>query len=184
MGRIKRSFTSVTTMSNSNTSVIIRNWGKTDFPAVRDILQKTWTDTYSAFIPQEDLDAYLLNTYNDEQLQKLFDDSNCSCFLVEIEGVPRAWMRTQIATSESRFYISSLYVLPGIQGYGIGKKLLDVAIELARSNNFDRIYLGVMKQNLKALAWYEHYGFIFDTESPFRLHNTEVMHLIGYKPLT
>ena len=80
-----------------------------------------------------------------------------------------------------KFFISSLYVLPEFQGYGIGKKLLLQAEEIAAKLKHDKVWLGVMKDNIKALEWYRKIGFQFVEEEPFKMGETEVMHLIGYK---
>jgi len=80
-----------------------------------------------------------------------------------------------------KFFISSLYVLPELQGYGIGKKLLVKAEEIAAKLKYEKVWLGVMKDNVKALEWYKKIGFQFVEEEPFKMGDTEVLHLIGYK---
>ena len=82
-----------------------------------------------------------------------------------------------------KLYISSLYVLPEFQGFGVGKKLLNEAYRIAAAKGFSKIWLGVMKQNVKSLDWYKSLGFVFVEEEPFQMGSTEVMHLIGYKIL-
>ena len=74
-----------------------------------------------------------------------------------------------------------MYVLPKYQGFGLGKKLLNEAYRIAKEKHFNKVWLGVMKQNVKSLEWYQNLGFIFDEEEPFQMGSTEVMHLIGYK---
>jgi ribosomal protein S18 acetylase RimI-like enzyme len=53
--------------------------------------------------------------------------------------------------------ISRLYVAPGRQRQGIGKRLLDAAI--ARHPNCDTIRLVVEAENAKGIAFYEREGF-------------------------
>lgn len=62
--------------------------------------------------------------------------------------------------------IFSIAVLPGLQGKGIGKKLLDYAIDLARSGKIGRISLEVRKNDLKVIRFYENAGFKFTDELP------------------
>jgi ribosomal protein S18 acetylase RimI-like enzyme len=45
------------------------------------------------------------------------------------------------------------------------------------------IWLGVMVQNVDALAWYRKLGFIFEREEPFTMGKTTVPHLIGFKKI-
>ena len=58
------------------------------------------------------------------------------------------------------------------------------AEETAVKLKHDKVWLGVMKDNAKALEWYKKLGFQFVEEEPFKMGNTEVLHLIGYKFIT
>ncbi|MEJ5261664.1 MAG: GNAT family N-acetyltransferase [Ignavibacterium sp.] len=158
----------------------IREWSVEDFAAVRKILLETWLDTYT-FIPEEDIRYHLEKFYSIEKLQQLSIDPNTVCFIAEVDKKPVGWMKLYDNEDQKRFYISSLYVLPAFQGYGIGKKLLEKAQSIARKKKYDRVWLGVMKDNYKALMWYEKNDFHFVEEEPFQMGKTTVIHLIGYK---
>ncbi len=160
--------------------IVIRHWLKSDFKEVRNILFQTWSDTYS-FIPKDDILFHLEKNYCEEKLNLLYTDSNTQCFISEYDGSAVGWMKLFDNTSQIRFYLSSLYILPNYQGLGIGKLLLEKAGEIARLKNYDRIWLGVMKDNTKAYEWYINKGFNFVEEEPFQMGNTKVLHLIGYK---
>ena len=160
-------------------NINIRTWQKSDFPIVRKILLDTWLDTYSSFIPVEDINGYLESTYNEEKLKLILENQDSPGFIIESGIKPLGFMRISISKTENRFYISSLYVLPEYQGLGLGKSLLSKAVEEAAVRGYTNIYLGVMKQNVKSLKWYKNHGFIFNEELPFQMGNTSVPHLIG-----
>ncbi len=160
--------------------ITFRNWTKEDFQNVRNILLVTWKDTYH-FIPEKDIITHLENYYSEAKLLELFNNPDTMGILAEIEKTPVGWMKLFSDQPTERFYVSSLYVLPEFQGYGIGKKLLLKTEAIASKLNHDKIWLGVMKDNIKALEWYKKIGFHFVEEEPFKMGNTEVMHLIGYK---
>jgi ribosomal protein S18 acetylase RimI-like enzyme len=111
----------------------------------------------------------------------MLDDPFTKGILAEVESKPVGWMKLYHNNLEKKFFVSSLYVLPGYQGYGIGHKLLDESYRIAKEKHFNRVWLGVMKQNVKSLDWYTKLGFVFVEEEPFQMGSTEVMHLIGYK---
>jgi len=161
-------------------NVLIRNWCEKDFPAVRKILLETWLDTYT-FIPEEDIRFHLEKFYSIKKLKQLIVDSNTNCFIAEVNESPIGWMKLYNNEDQKRFYVSSLYILPDYQGYGIGRKFLEAAESLAGKMNYDRIWLGVMKDNIKALNWYKKIGLNFTEEEPFQMGKTSVIHLIGYK---
>lgn len=160
--------------------IIIRSWIKSDFKSVRKILLETWLDTYR-FIPEEDIRYHLEKFYSEEKLNILFIDPYTQCFISESNGEPAGWIKLYENRSQKRFYLSSLYILPKYQNKGIGRLLTNKAIEIARQKNYDRIWLGVMKDNIKALEWYKKNDFNFIEEEPFQMGKTTVMHLIGYK---
>lgn len=53
--------------------------------------------------------------------------------------------------------------------------------EIAAKLKYDKVWLGVMKDNLKALDWYQKIEFQFVEEEPFKMGETEILHLTDYK---
>ena len=164
-------------------SVVIRPWERVDLEDVRRITWETWLATYAGFIPIEDLRTYFDEHYSLPALQELAGRENVSGIVAVVEGVVAGYLKTQAAREEGRFYVSSVYVLPGHQGKRLGTRLMQEAEALARRAGFDRIWLGVMVQNLGALEWYRKTGFQFVEEAPFTMGKTTVNHLIGYRVL-
>jgi len=162
------------------TEINIRNWTKEDFPIVKEILLTTWKDSYS-FIPDKDIKIHFENFYCKDCLIEMINDPYTIGTLAEANSVPVGWMKLFEDHINKKLYVSSLYILPEYQGYGIGHKLLEESYKIAREKHFSKVWLGVMKQNVKSLEWYKKLGFIFDEEEPFQMGFTEVMHLIGYK---
>ncbi|MCK7519164.1 MAG: GNAT family N-acetyltransferase [Ignavibacteriales bacterium] len=115
------------------------------------------------------------------KLLELFNNHLVKGILADLENKSVGWMKLYNDELADKFFISSLYVLPEFQGYGIGGKLLQKAEETAIKLKHDKVWLGVMKDNVKALEWYRKIGFQFVEEEPFKMGETEVMHLIGNK---
>jgi len=161
--------------------ILIRPWRRADFPAVRKILWETWSAAYSAFIPLEDLKAYLESTYRIDALSEIYDNPHVRGFIAEADGEAVGYARTQFHRDEKRIYLASLYILPGFQGTGIGGRLLRAAEDEALANRLKELWVGVMAQNVHAGRWYERRGFHFVLEEPFRMARTTVPHRIGYK---
>jgi hypothetical protein len=40
-----------------------------------------------------------------------------------------------------------------------------------------------MSENIPSVNWYKSLGFIFEKEEPFKMINTKVNHLIGWKEI-
>ena len=56
-------------------------------------------------------------------------------------------------------YLAELYVVPQRRGHGIGRRLMEAAIELARSRGADTMDLGTGDDDVAARALYESLGF-------------------------
>jgi len=165
---------------NTKANINLRNWTKEDFPIVKNILLITWKNTYT-FIPEKDILSHFEKHYSEERLIEIFDDPFSNGIIAEVNSVPAGWLKLFEDHINKKFFVSSLYVLPEFQGFGLGKKLLNEAYRIAKEKRFSKVWLGVMKQNVKSLEWYQNLGFIFNEEEPFQMGSTQVMHLIGYK---
>jgi len=56
-------------------------------------------------------------------------------------------------------YLAELYVVPAARGHGLGRALMDAAIELARGEGADYMDLGTAETDVAARALYESLGF-------------------------
>lgn len=56
-------------------------------------------------------------------------------------------------------HLAELYVVPALRGRGIGRALLDAAMELARGRGADHMDLGTSVDDVAARALYESAGF-------------------------
>lgn len=53
--------------------------------------------------------------------------------------------------------LKSLFLMPGTQGTGLGRRLLEAALP-----DDEPTYLWVMTENIRAVRFYEHHGFVAD----------------------
>jgi ribosomal protein S18 acetylase RimI-like enzyme len=164
-------------------TIPLRRWLRSDLPAVQRLLLDTWLDAYGSFIPREDLAGYLQAHYSQAKLEALFGDPDVTGMVAEVEGVVVGYAKLYHARAEQRFYVHQLYILPGKQGLGLGRRLMACAEERAREVGADRIWLGVMVKNAQAVGWYKKLGFAVTETSPFVMGSTTVDHYIGYLPL-
>lgn len=54
-----------------------------------------------------------------------------------------------------------MYLLPEARGIGLGRKLIELCLEVAREKGFKRIYLETMPELVSAIKMYEKFGFEF-----------------------
>ena len=64
-----------------------------------------------------------------------------------------------LSTSGLECYLAELYVVPDMRGQGLGRALMEEAIEVARREGADYIHLGTSEDDVAARALYEKLGF-------------------------
>ena len=67
--------------------------------------------------------------------------------------------RPSIWTHGLECYVAEMYVIPDRRGEGLGRALMEEAIELARREGADYMDLGTSEDDVAARALYESLGF-------------------------
>lgn len=75
------------------------------------------------------------------------------------DGVAVLRFRPAIFTEALECYLAELYVVPDLRGRGLGRALLEAAIDLARREGADHMDLGTSEDDVAARALYESAGF-------------------------
>jgi len=75
------------------------------------------------------------------------------------DGLAVLRFRPQIWSQALECYLAELYVVPERRGHGLGRALMEAAIELARAEGADYMDLGTGEDDVAARALYESLGF-------------------------
>lgn len=75
------------------------------------------------------------------------------------EGLAVLRFRAAIFADARECYLAELYVVPARRGQGLGRALVQGAIELARERGAEQMDLGTSEQDRAARALYESLGF-------------------------
>jgi ribosomal protein S18 acetylase RimI-like enzyme len=75
------------------------------------------------------------------------------------DGLAVLRFRPGIWTAGLECYLAELYVIPDRRGQGLGRALMEAAIELARREGADHMDLGTSEDDVAARALYESLGF-------------------------
>ena len=152
---------------------LVRRAMPTDAAAVRDIAAVTWRDTYVGIIPESVQDEIIARFYHPTVLADQMVRAG-SVFLVAERPAGAGESDRAGATSghnlvafcqatrlDDRVEVDRLYVLPGWQGRGIGRTLLETAIALAVDADAGLVVtVNAEAENKKARAFYERLGFV------------------------
>ena len=82
------------------------------------------------------------------------------------DGLAVLRFRPSIWTKGLECYLAELYVVPDERGHGLGRALMEAAIELARSEGADYMDLGTGEHDVAARALYESLGFTNNEGKP------------------
>jgi GNAT superfamily N-acetyltransferase len=77
-----------------------------------------------------------------------------------------------VSTAEGRpaCWLEDMVVQPEHRRFGLGSRLLQHAIDFARSNSISRITLLTDRSNESAIRFYQRHGFGSSEMTPLRLH--------------
>src|SRR5215218_2370581 len=75
------------------------------------------------------------------------------------DGLAVLRFRLALWTEGLECYLAELYVVPEQRGHGLGRALMEAAIELARAEGADGMDLGTSQGDVAARALYESLGF-------------------------
>lgn len=129
-----------------------------DSQAISDLLLAAFGEFKSEYMPG----AFEYTTPNAEIVHGRFDEGP---LWVAMDGDVMVGTVSGLPEPE-RFYIRSMAVKPGIQGCGIGKKLLDLLEGHAHEQGFKRLYLYTTYVLPAAQRLYEKNGFYVLRETP------------------
>jgi ribosomal protein S18 acetylase RimI-like enzyme len=82
------------------------------------------------------------------------------------EGFAQLRFRPSVYAKTLDAYLEELYVVPSMRGQGLGRALLEAAMETARDEGATRMDLGTSEADIAALGLYESAGFTNREGSP------------------
>jgi len=146
-----------------------------DAALLADISCKTFYDTYHAYNTKEDMEMFLLEHFNLELvIKELNNTDNIFLLVYDNEQLCGYAKLSETKTPDqlkniSALEIARIYSIKEKIGKGVGKILIEGCISIARKKNKKMIWLGVWKQNPRAIAFYQKNGFEIFSEQDFVL---------------
>lgn len=151
-------------------NLLINECSLKDVENIKYISEKTFYETFAEENTKEDIERYIKENLSYEQLKGEIENGGSKFFLVISNNNVVAYMKINFDKAQTEIghpntlEVQRIYVLQECKGKQIGKKLIEKAIEIARNNNLNYIWLGVWEHNINAIKFYEKQGFKkFDT---------------------
>ena len=130
----------------------VREMGVGDLRAVQEVARITWAETYRGIIPEDEQASFMDHAYSQESLKHRMETG---VFLVAVqdgEVVGFADFDPDSGKPEE-VEMAALYVLPEMQGRGVGTRLLEAGI--GRFGSASLLTLRVARDNLGGRRFYE-----------------------------
>ncbi|HWK02567.1 MAG TPA: GNAT family N-acetyltransferase [Puia sp.] len=155
-----------------NSTLSIRLAELDDLNTIGWLAQQTWPATYGETQSAEQL-QYMLNLfYSPAALRRLILEEKHSFLLVELEEEPIGFASWGALAEPGVYKLHKLYVLPGTQGKGTGKAMLQFIYSAIRGARALRLNV---KRDNKAIFFYEKMGFVVIGEEDIDIGNNYQM---------
>lgn len=155
---------------------------KSELISIQDLAYATWPETFQEILTKEQITYMLSWMYDLKVLEEQIDKGHLFYIYFENE-IPTGFIGIELhCPDEKTLKIHKLYVLPNAQGLGIGKKLIQKAIEIGEEHQIENLVLNVNRFN-KAVAFYQKFGFNIDYEEDIDIGNNYLMEdfVMSYK---
>jgi diamine N-acetyltransferase len=160
-----------------------------NLPQLQEISCETFNETFKDQNSLENMNAYLERAFNVNRLEKELSTINSHFFFVYFNNEVGGYLKvnTQEAQSENMgedsLEIERIYVRGKFQKLGLGKYLINKAIEIAVEQGKNKIWLGVWEKNENAIAFYKKIGFVQAGTHSFHMGDEEQIDFIMIKTL-
>lgn len=149
--------------------ITIREANKDEAALIAKISRSTFQETFGPVNTEKDMQLFLDEQFTMQQLVEEVGKPGHRHFLAWYQDQPAGYLFIKYRShpallTDAAIEISRIYCLAAFQGKGIGKALMLEAMKEGRTNDCSTVWLGVWKENKKALTFYQSFGFdIFGT---------------------
>ncbi|MCM3677157.1 GNAT family N-acetyltransferase [Peribacillus simplex] len=160
-----------------------------DSRKLQEISYETFNETFKHQNSPENMNVYLERAFNLKQLEKELSNISSQFFFVYFDNEVAGYLKVNTNDAQSEemgaesLEIERIYIKKKFQKHGLGKYLLNKAMEIAMESNKKKIWLGVWEKNENAIAFYKKLGFVQTGAHSFFMGDEEQMDLIMTKTL-
>lgn len=155
----------------------IREATKEDAVLIADLSRQTFYDTFAADNTKEDMDLFLNKQFTRGRLILEVGAPENTFLLAHLDKEVAGYVKLRESKqpkslgTKNALEIARLYAATAMVGKGVGKALMQASIDIAKARGKEVIWLGVWERNLRAIAFYQKWGFEKFDEWDFLLGN-------------
>lgn len=158
--------------------------------SLRNISVQTFTETFAHQNSESDMQKYVSENLSIEQLSKELKTNGSYFYFLKLNSKVIGYLKLNTGEAQTELKntisleIERIYVKQEFHGQNFGKQLLYKAIEIARENHYQYIWLAVWELNLKAITFYTKQGFVEFDKHTFQLGDDEQIDIMMKKNLS
>ena len=160
-----------------------------DIEILQEISIETFNDTFGEQNSSENLKNYLEKAFNPKKLLSELSNPFSDFYLIYFDKEPAGYLKLNASEAQSEkideeaLEIERIYIRKKFQRNGLGKFLLNKAIDIAKNQDKKIIWLGVWENNKNAIEFYKKSGFIQSGQHSFYMGSEKQVDFIMKKKL-
>jgi len=170
-------------------TITIKKCTLEDVRDLQTISVETFSETFQEQNSPEHLNAYIERAYNLNQLKHELANPSSQFYFVYLNQEAAGYLKVNTDEAQSEgmgddsLEVERIYVKKKFQKYGLGKHLMNKAVEIALEQQKKKIWLGVWEDNENAISFYQKKGFVQTGSHSFFMGDDEQVDLIMTKTL-
>lgn len=160
--------------SQTNNDWIIRPAKPEEFEELAELEEATFRSQWTTYYKPEDLEPFLKEKFSPQTIKSELEDALNLHWVSEENGKFTGFVKVRAATGDAKklhgflnIELCRIYILKEKFGTGLGRALMETALDYAIRKKFDYMWLGVWQGNERALKLYHSMGFVHFDEHEY-----------------
>ena len=152
-------------------NILLKRVYPEDLAQLQQIGRQTFLETFAASNSEENMTTYLAEGFSTEKLSTELHDAHSEFYFAILGEKVIGYLKVNFGPSQTELKddksleIERIYVLKEFHGQQVGQVLFDKAIQIAKQQHADYVWLGVWEHNPRAIQFYKKNGFVeFDRQ--------------------
>lgn len=147
-------------------AITIRKVTLADAELLQQISRQTFYETFAEKNTKENMSRYLEHDLSLQKLRAELEVENAAFYFAENNNRIVGYLKVNFGDAQTELQdknaleIERIYVITEYHGKQVGQLLYNVAIDLARQQQAEYIWLGVWEKNERAIHFYRKNGFV------------------------
>lgn len=149
--------------------------GVQQIEVLQAIGRQTFSETFAPHNSEEQMASYLKEAYAHDKLIGELNNPNSIFYFAQLDKQVIGYLKLNMGDAQTELKdklaleIERIYVIKDFHGQQVGQLLFNKAIEVAKAQHLDYVWLGVWEANKRAIQFYLKNGFVAFDQHVFML---------------